>query len=331
MPALVCDALASKAAAIYRAVEPAREAPHERRSGAPGGDLPRLRLRLRRSHGAGAGRADRRARRRPARWRKRWFGDGHGARRDPGGRAARDDRARRSTPAAARSERRRGRPLVLIAPDLTTEAQRTAIALADTLRAEVDGATSDSAAAGILVAQRRGRAAATPGRDQEPSRRGAVLGGGSRRALPPLPGAIRRRGLGDSRPPKRTLLSVSVGADRGPDEAGARRRIHARRRGGRAGRHAGDGPGSATRRAAAAPAAGGGDRGAPAAGRSTSRSSTMPRPGGKRETPSGRRAWSPWLRRSTAPLAPRSAACGREAIARARRRRSPGRPATRCG
>jgi formylmethanofuran dehydrogenase subunit B len=56
-----------------------------------------------------------------------------------------------------------GRLLVYLAPDLSSQAQRTTIALADLLRARVDSATSDAAAAGLLSAQRRGRATATLG------------------------------------------------------------------------------------------------------------------------------------------------------------------------
>ena len=56
-----------------------------------------------------------------------------------------------------------GRVLVYLAPDLSTQAHRTAVALADLLRARVDSATSEPAAAGLLSAQRRGRATATLG------------------------------------------------------------------------------------------------------------------------------------------------------------------------
>ena len=76
---------------------------------------------------------------------RRWFGDGT----VPGeirvdGRPATIEKA---IEAAAAVLSGAARPLVLIAPDLTTQAQRTAIAVGDALRAEVDGATSDSAAA----------------------------------------------------------------------------------------------------------------------------------------------------------------------------------------
>jgi formylmethanofuran dehydrogenase subunit B len=120
--------------------------------------------------------------------------------------------------AAAAALKRAARPMVLIAADLTTEAQRAAIAIGDALRAEVDAATSDSAAAGILAAQRRGRAAASLGEIR--NRADVVLFWGVdpreryprylERYVAAAPGTHVRR---------RTLLSVSVGADRGPEQA----------------------------------------------------------------------------------------------------------------
>jgi formylmethanofuran dehydrogenase subunit B len=143
---------------------------------------------------------------------QRWFGDGSVPQEiRVEGRPATIDRAI-DTAAAALSGARR--PMVLIAPDLTTEAQRAAIAVGDLLRAEVDGATSDTAAAGILAGQRRGRAAASLGEIRnradvvlfwavDPSERYPRY---LERYAPAAPGTHVRR---------RTLLSVSVGADRG--------------------------------------------------------------------------------------------------------------------
>jgi formylmethanofuran dehydrogenase subunit B len=66
----------------------------------------------------------------------------------------------------------RGHCLVYLAPDLTSQAQRVALTIADLLQATVDSATSATAAAGLVAAQRRGRAAATLG---EVRNRGDVL------------------------------------------------------------------------------------------------------------------------------------------------------------
>ncbi len=147
---------------------------------------------------------------------RRWFGDGQ----VPGeirveGRPATIEKA---IDAAVAVLSVAARPLVLIAPDLTTEAQRTAIALGDTLRAEVDGATSDSAAAGILVAQRRGRAAASLGEIR--NRADVVLFW----AVDPserYPRYLERYAAATSTTHvgRRALLSVSIGADRGPEKA----------------------------------------------------------------------------------------------------------------
>jgi len=144
----------------------------------------------------------------------RWFGDGT----VPGkilveGRPATIEQA---IDAGAATLTGAGRPVVLIAPDLTTEAQRAAIAVGDALRAEVDGATSDSAAAGILVAQRRGRAAASLGEIR--NRADVVLFW----AVDPrdrYPRYLERYAAAATATHvrRRALLSVSVGADRGPE------------------------------------------------------------------------------------------------------------------
>jgi len=56
-----------------------------------------------------------------------------------------------------------GPALVYLAPGLSTEAQRAAIALADLAKAHLDSVTSETAGPSIVAAQRRGRATATLG------------------------------------------------------------------------------------------------------------------------------------------------------------------------
>ena len=91
----------------------------------------------------------------------RWFGDGSvPAEIRVNGKAATVEQA---IDAAASLLVGAPRPMVLLAPDLTTRAHRTAIAIADALGADVDGATSEAAASGLLAAQRRGRSGATLG------------------------------------------------------------------------------------------------------------------------------------------------------------------------
>jgi formylmethanofuran dehydrogenase subunit B len=114
-----------------------------------------------------------------------------------------------------------GRCLIYVGSDLTTQAQRQAVALADLLGATVDTSTSDTAAAGILAAQRRGRAGATLGEIR--NRADALLFWGvdpaqryprfMDRFVEPagthLPG-----GRSD-----RTLIGISVGLDLAPKNA----------------------------------------------------------------------------------------------------------------
>jgi formylmethanofuran dehydrogenase subunit B len=55
------------------------------------------------------------------------------------------------------------RALVYLAPDISCETQRAAVAIADHLRGVIDSVSSATVAAGILAGQRRGRVAATLG------------------------------------------------------------------------------------------------------------------------------------------------------------------------
>lgn len=116
----------------------------------------------------------------------------------------------------------RGRALVVLAPDVSVETQRAALALADLLRATVDTATSEPAAAGLLAAQRRGRAAATLGEVR--NRADVLLFWGvdpaeryprylSRYALDPAGTHVPAGRAG------RTVISASIGNDRGPPGA----------------------------------------------------------------------------------------------------------------
>jgi formylmethanofuran dehydrogenase subunit B len=123
------------------------------------------------------------------------------------------------TEAATVLVKSRGRVLVHLAPDITSQAQRSALTLADLLRATVDSATSEAAAGGLLAAQRRGRATATLG---EIRNRGDVfLFWGvdpgqryprflSRYALEPAGTQVPEGRAG------RFVIAVNIGADQGP-------------------------------------------------------------------------------------------------------------------
>ena len=116
----------------------------------------------------------------------------------------------------------KGRVLVYLAPDLTTQAQRVAVGLADLLHATVDSATSETAAAGLLAAQRRGRATATLG---EVRNRGDVLLFWGVDPRPRYPRYLSRYALepaGTHVPDGRagrTVISVTIGADEGLGDA----------------------------------------------------------------------------------------------------------------
>lgn len=152
----------------------------------------------------------------------RWFGDGSVPGAVLGGRSSAIEDVVGEIASVLHSARA---PLVYLAPDLTTEAQRAAIAVADQLRAFVDGVTSSTAAAGILAAQRRGRASATLG---EIRNRADVLVFWAvdpmmsyprfqSRYAPNPAGAHLPNGRRD-----RTVIAVDVGGQRGPDDADVR-------------------------------------------------------------------------------------------------------------
>jgi formylmethanofuran dehydrogenase subunit B len=111
------------------------------------------------------------------------------------------------------------RTLVYLGPDLTSEAQRLTIGLADLLGAVVDSATSDTAAEGLLAAQRRGRATATLG---EIRNRADVLlfwGVDPHNRYPRFLSRYASDPAGTQVPqgrPGRFVISVSIGADKGP-------------------------------------------------------------------------------------------------------------------
>ncbi len=115
--------------------------------------------------------------------------------------------------------------LVYLGLDLSSEAQREAIGLADLLGARLDSVTSDTVAESILAAQRRGRAGATLGEIR--NRADVIVYWGcdpaeryprynSRYALDPV-GTYVPEGR-----PGRTVIAVDLGAQRGPPDADLR-------------------------------------------------------------------------------------------------------------
>lgn len=123
------------------------------------------------------------------------------------------------TEAATVLARSRGRLLVYLAADVTSQAQRAAVTLADLLRATVDTATSDAAAGGLVAGQRRGRATATLGEIR--NRADVLLFWGvdpsqryprflSRYALEPAGTQVPKGRAG------RFVVAVNIGTDKGP-------------------------------------------------------------------------------------------------------------------
>lgn len=90
-----------------------------------------------------------------------WFGDGTAPSRALVRGAASTVEA--ALDEAAAMLRHADNTLVLLAPELSCEAQRAGVAIADALGAALDSVTSSTAMASILAAQERGRAAATLG------------------------------------------------------------------------------------------------------------------------------------------------------------------------
>lgn len=125
---------------------------------------------------------------------------------------------------AAAAERLTGavHPLVYLAPDVTCEAQRAAVALADHLRASLDSVTAAAGLRALLAAQERGRTGATLGEIRH--RADVLLFWGvdpsvryPRFASRYAPGPD---GLELERAPQgRTVVAVDVGESRGPEQA----------------------------------------------------------------------------------------------------------------
>src|SRR6059058_4170744 len=125
---------------------------------------------------------------------------------------------------AARILRAARRPLVYLAPDLSCEAQREAVALSDRLGALLDTVTS-VAAAGVLAAQRRGRAGATLGEIRQRADLIVFWGVDAAERYPRFAAryAVEPRGLAAPRGrASRTVIAVDVGTGRGPADADAR-------------------------------------------------------------------------------------------------------------
>lgn len=151
-----------------------------------------------------------------------WFGDGGiPSRVLVRGRHASLDEA---LTAAAAVLRGASRAMVFLAPDISCEAQRSAIAIADALQAAVDSVTSGTAMATVLAAQEGGRASATLGEIRNRADVVVFWGVDPARRYPrfwtryaPEPAGLFVGGRRD-----RTIVAVDVGSARGPEDADIR-------------------------------------------------------------------------------------------------------------
>lgn len=153
----------------------------------------------------------------------RWFGDGTApARATVSGREASQDEA---LDAGAALVAGAARPLVFLAPELSCEAQREAIAIADLVHGTLDGVTSATSLGGVLAAQERGRAGATLGEIR--NRADVVLFWGVDPAVryPRFEERYAPAPVGTHVPggrAGRTVVAVDVGEWRGPADADVR-------------------------------------------------------------------------------------------------------------
>lgn len=152
-----------------------------------------------------------------------WFGDGHVPRR--ASRAGLTCTESEAVDSMAALLVRAQAPLVYLAPDITCETQRTAVAVADVLGATLDSVTSDTTLASLLASQQRGRAGATLGEIR--NRADVVVFWGvdpadtyprfQSRYAPDVAGVHVPEGRRS-----RTVIAIDVGEARGPQDADLR-------------------------------------------------------------------------------------------------------------
>jgi formylmethanofuran dehydrogenase subunit B len=113
------------------------------------------------------------------------------------------------------------RRLVFLAPELSCEAQRAGVAIADQLGAALDSVTSSTAMSSIIAAQERGRASATLGEVRHRADLLVFWGVDTGTAYPrfltryvPASGGLQVTA--------RTVVAVDLGGSRGPAEADSR-------------------------------------------------------------------------------------------------------------
>ncbi len=126
--------------------------------------------------------------------------------------------------AAARLLSGASRPLVFLAPDISCEAQRAAVALADTLHATIDSVTSTTSLPEVLAAQEMGRASATLGEIRNRADVVVFWGVDPSRRYPRFLTryAPARAGTHVDGRRNRVVIAVDVGEGSGPEDADRR-------------------------------------------------------------------------------------------------------------
>lgn len=155
-----------------------------------------------------------------------WFGDGIvPARALVAGRDVGLDTAiRQAAQVLLQSER----PLVYLAPDLSCEAQRAGIAIADALGARLDTVTSATVMTSMLAQQERGRAGASLGEVRNRADTVVFWGVDPAARYPRFTTRYAPEPAGAHAPSgrrSRTVVAVDVGEGRGPDDADVRMTI----------------------------------------------------------------------------------------------------------
>jgi formylmethanofuran dehydrogenase subunit B len=120
--------------------------------------------------------------------------------------------------------REASRPLIYLAPDVSCEAQRAAIAIADALHAAIDTVTSATALDSVLAAQEAGRASATLGEIRNRADVVVFWGVDPGRRYPRFATRYAPEPAGLHVGPRRVrvVVAVDVGSARGPEDADVR-------------------------------------------------------------------------------------------------------------
>ena len=155
-----------------------------------------------------------------------WYGDGSAPSRIRA--AGRDAALDEALSAATQLLIDAGRPLIYLAPDISCEAQREAIAIADAIAAIVDSVTSATALTSIVAAQEIGRASATLGEIRNRADLIVFWGVDPAQGYPRYGSRYAPQPSGVHVPGGRTdrhVVAVDIGTAKGPEDANLRLQV----------------------------------------------------------------------------------------------------------